>query len=228
MTFELAEVHFSDSEILTPEELSAITADYVGKSVTVNDLYAIVKRVNQLYADKGFLTCRAFLTEQKIVNGVVKITLIEGRTGNVTVTGNKHTRESFIRNSFPLKEGEIANTQQLNRRLQLFNRTSDAPLRLVMKAGEKSGTTDYELIIYEPKNQALTLYTDNNGSEVSGRWRAGIFLSLQEFDEASRRIKPDLFARQGFGFFQCRLLNALESSRHEIGFRLQHQFQRDH
>ena len=67
LTFELAEVHFSDSEILTPEELSAITADYVGKAVTVNDLYAIVKRVNQLYADKGFLTCRAFLTEQKLL-----------------------------------------------------------------------------------------------------------------------------------------------------------------
>lgn len=115
------------------------------------------------------------MTEQRIVNGVVKITLVEGRTGKVTVSGNKHTRASFIRNSFPLKEGEIANTQQLNRRLQLFNRTSDAPLRLVLKAGEKPGTTDYELIIYEPNNQSVTLYTDNNGSEVSGRWRGGIF-----------------------------------------------------
>lgn len=175
MTFELTKVVFDQSEILTQEELSAITADYIGKSVTLKDLYAITERVNQLYAEKGYLTCRAFLTEQRIVNGVVKITLLEGRTGKVTVTGNKHTRESFIRNSFPLKEGEISNTQQLNRRLQLFNRTSDAPLRLVMKAGEKPGTTDYELIIYEPNNQSVTLYTDNNGSEVSGRWRGGIF-----------------------------------------------------
>lgn len=175
MTFELTKVVFDKSEILTQEELSAITADYIGKSVTLKDLYTITERVNQLYAEKGYLTCRAFLTEQRIVNGVVKITLLEGRTGKVTVTGNKHTRESFIRNSFPLKEGEISNTQQLNRRLQLFNRTSDAPLRLVMKAGEKPGTTDYELIIYEPNNQSVTLFTDNNGSEVSGRWRGGIF-----------------------------------------------------
>lgn len=181
LTFELTEVLFDDSEILTREELSAITADYVGKAVTLNDLYTIVKRVNQLYADKGFLTCRAFLTEQRIVNGVVKITLVEGRTGKVTVSGNKHTRASFIRNSFPLKEGEIANTQQLNRRLQLFNRTSDAPLRLVLKAGEKPGTTDYELIIYEPNNQSVTLYTDNNGSEVSGHWRGGIFYRYRSF-----------------------------------------------
>lgn len=175
LSFELTKVVFNDSEILTQEELAAITADYVGKAVTVKDLYAIVNRVNQLYADKGFLTCRAFLTEQRIVGGVVKITLVEGRTGKVTVSGNKHTRESFIRHSFPLKEGEISNTQQLNRRLQLFNRTSDAPLRVVMKAGEKPGTTDYELVIYEPNNQSVTLYTDNNGSEASGRWRGGIF-----------------------------------------------------
>jgi len=42
LTFELAEVIFDESEILTQEELSAITADYIGKSVTVKDLYAIV------------------------------------------------------------------------------------------------------------------------------------------------------------------------------------------
>lgn len=197
VTFELTEVLFDDSEILTPEELSAITADYIGKAVTVKDLYAIVNQVNQLYADKGFLTCRAFLTEQRIVNGVVKITLVEGRTGKVTVSGNKHTRESFIRNSFPLKEGEISNTQQLNRRLQLFNRTNDAPLRVVMKAGEKAGTTDYELIIYEPQNQALTLYTDNNGSEANGRWRAGIFYRYKSLTE--RRDALNLAYLRGKG-----------------------------
>lgn len=38
LTFELTEVLFDDSEILTREELSAITADYVGKAVTLNDL----------------------------------------------------------------------------------------------------------------------------------------------------------------------------------------------
>ena len=175
ITFELTEIIFNESEILTREELEATVAEFIGKAVSVKDLYTITERVNKLYEDKGFLTCRAFLGEQQIINGVVRITLVEGRTGNVVVTGNKHTRESFIRKSFPLKEGEIANTQVLNRRLQLFNRTHDAPLRLVLKAGEKVGTTDYELIVYEPPNQSLTLYADNNGYDTSGRWREGIF-----------------------------------------------------
>ena len=131
----------------------------------------------------------------------MKITLVEGRTGNVTVTGNKHTRESFIRNSFPLKEGEIANTQQLNRRLQLFNRTSDAPLRLVMRAGEKSGTTDYELIIYEPQNQLLTLYTDNNGSEVSGRWRGGIFYRYRSLTKRRDALNLNYLRGKGLDSF---------------------------
>lgn len=30
-------------------------------------------------------------------------------------------------------------------------------------------------MIYEPPNQSLTLYADNNGIETSGRWREGIF-----------------------------------------------------
>ena len=173
--FELTKIIFDESEILTAEELDGVTADFIGKDVTVDDLYTITERVNKLYSDKGYLTCRAFLSEQRIVNGVVKITLVEGRTGNIIVTGNKHTRESFIKKSVKLTEGEIANTQELNRRLQMFNRTSDAPLRIILRAGEQGGTTDYELVIYEPPNQSLTLYADNNGIETSGRWREGIF-----------------------------------------------------
>ena len=67
---------------MTREELDATAAEFIGKAVSVKDLYTITERVNKLYEDKGFLTCRAFLGEQQIINGVVRITLVEGRTGN--------------------------------------------------------------------------------------------------------------------------------------------------
>ncbi len=179
VTFELKKINFDESQILLPEELETISSEYVGKEISLNDLYKIVEEVNKLYVEKGFMTCRAFLPPQTIHEGEVQIRLVEGKTGKVTVTGNKHTRENYILKSFPLAPGEIANTQKLNKNLQRFNGTEDVQLRITMKAGENFGETDYEIIAYEPKNQALTLYVDNGGYETSGKWREGIFYNYR-------------------------------------------------
>lgn len=177
--FILQKINFDDSKILSAEELNAISSEYVGKSVTLQNLYELVDKINVIYQEKGFLTCRAFLPPQTIHAGEVQIRLVEGKTAKVTVTGNNHTRESFIRNTFDLKSGEIANTRNLNRKLQHFNATSDAPARLLMKAGENFGETDYEIVIYEPNNQSITFYADNAGYETSGKYREGIFYNYR-------------------------------------------------
>ena len=177
--FQLQKINFDDSEILTAEELDNIAKDYVGNSVTLQNLYEIVEKINLLYQEKGFLTCRAFLPPQTIHAGEVQIRLVEGKTADVTITGNKHTRESFIRNTFDLKQGEVTNTKKLNRKLQHFNGTSDAQARLLMKAGKNFGETDYEIVLYEPKNQTLMLYADNAGYETSGKYREGVFYNYR-------------------------------------------------
>jgi len=177
--FQLQKINFDDSEILTAEELDTIAKDYIGKSVTLQNLYEIVEKINMLYQEKGFLTCRAFLPPQTIHAGEVQIRLVEGKTANVTISGNKHTRESFIRNTFDLKPGEITNTRKLNRKLQHFNGTSDAQARLLMKAGQNFGETDYEIVLYEPNNQSFMLYTDNAGYETSGKYRFGMFYNYR-------------------------------------------------
>lgn len=177
--FQLEKINFDNSEILTPEELDTIAQEYIGKSVTLQNLYEIVEKINALYQEKGFLTCRAFLPPQTIHAGEVQIRLVEGKTANVTISGNNHTRESFIRNSFDLKPGEITNTKKLNRKLQHFNGTSDVQARLLMKAGQNFGETDYEIVIYEPDNQTFMLYTDNAGYETSGKYRFGMFYNYR-------------------------------------------------
>ena len=177
--FQLEKINFDNSEILTPEELDTIAQEYIGKSVTLQNLYEIVEKINALYQEKGFLTCRAFLPPQTIHAGEVQIRLVEGKTANVTISGNNHTRESFIRNSFDLKQGEITNTKKLNRKLQHFNGTSDVQARLLMKAGQNFGETDYEIVIYEPDNQTFMLYTDNAGYETSGKYRFGMFYNYR-------------------------------------------------
>lgn len=173
--FVLKKVETDKSSVLSQAELDAAIKPYIDKSVTIKDLYRIVDNINNAYVKKEYMTCRAFLPPQTIHDGVVQIKLVEGRTGNVKVEGNKSTRTSYILSRFPLQEGKLANTGKLNRSLQRFNGTNDVALRIRMQAGTAPDTTDYVLYVFEPKNHNLTLYTDNNGYETSGRFRYGMF-----------------------------------------------------
>ena len=168
ITFELKRIVTDESAVLTDAELDAIIKPYQGQQVQLSDIYAIVEKINALYTEKGYVTCRAFLPPQTITDGTVKLLLVEGRTGNTFVNGNKYTKTKYITNRLHLAAGEIANVKQLNKDVLLFDATNSTQLRIVMKAGTEPGTTDYEITAYEPKRDAWTLFEDNAGSESSG------------------------------------------------------------
>ena len=173
LKFTLKAVETSKSEVLSEEDLQRVKEPYLNKEVSVKDLYQLVEDINKFYSDRGYLTCKAFLEAQTIKDGVVRITLLEGKTGNVELKGNNSTSESYLRHRIHLKEGEIADINRLNKDLLRFNSTNDMQLRIAIKAGEKVGTTDYLLTAVEPQRSTVGIFSDNAGSVNNGRYRYG-------------------------------------------------------
>lgn len=89
------------SEILTDEEIQKVTDPYIGKTVSLQDLYEITGALNKLYAEKGFAVCRAYLPPQRIHEGQAQIKFMEGKTGKVTVQGLRFTREGYVTHRVP-------------------------------------------------------------------------------------------------------------------------------
>ena len=143
--------------------------------MSIEDLYALVAKINKLYDAKGYLTCRAYLAPQTIHDGVVRIELIEGKTGEVKLQGNATTKDYYIRDRVSLKEGKVANVNELNRDLLRFNATNDVQLRIAMKAGTAAGTTDYVITAVEPQKEVFGIMADNAGYKTSGLYRRGIY-----------------------------------------------------
>ena len=188
LSFALKGVTFDPSAIFTAQELDAFAADLLEKDITVSDLYDLVAKINAAYEARGRLTCRAVLAPQTIRGGIVHITLIEGRTGEVTVEGNRHTAQSFLEYRLGIERGEIPDFNELNRNLLRWNASYDAPLRVRMAAGAEEGTTDYVLEIAEPRNETIALYADNMGSVSTGRERAGLIYTNRSLSKSRDRL----------------------------------------
>ena len=196
-SFELKQVECGSSEILTQEEIDAVTSGYIGRQVTVKDLQEMAEKITALYREKGYMTCGAVLPPQRIHEGKVEIRLIEGKTGDIKLTGNRHTKAGYITSRLGLKPGEIANIDQLNRDLRWFHGTNDLQLRVVMKPGAKENTTDYEIMAFEPQNRTVTLYVDNDGYETSGRWREGLFYNMRSLTGHRDALRGSFIRSQG-------------------------------
>ena len=202
ISFTLTKIQTDPSEVLTEAELQKITEQYIGKTVSLADLYAITGAINNLYNDKGYMVCRAYLPPQRIHGGVVQIKLLEGKTGTVTLQGLKHTKEKYVTCRVPLKPGTVANTAVLNKQLQRFNGTNDVQLRILVHAGKETGTTDYEIAAYEPKqNQSVTVYLDNNGYETSGRFRQGLFYNIRSLTGMRDSLRLNYLRSEGSNIY---------------------------
>ena len=175
--FVLKSVETDASQILPAEKRDEIVAPYVGKEVSLDDLYKIVEKINNYYKENGWVTCCAYLPPQTIHAGQVRIAVIEGKTGDVTVRGNRHTREAYVKGRLGIRPGSIENTKNLDKKIQRASGTDDLSLYVTLKAGKEPKTTDYEIVVKEPKNQSFTLYVDGAGNESTGRWREGVFYS---------------------------------------------------
>ena len=177
--FFLSSVHFTPSQILTDKETLEAVKPFVGTVVTGKELTAMLEAVNRLYRQKGYVVCQAVLQPQRISKGVLTITLVEGKTGAVSlssaVEGKEFkTRGGYILRAFDLEKGKVSNYREMLGDLVKFNMTNDIQLSVDMRAGQEPGTTDYEIFVQEPDPRTFTLFSDSSGSKSSGRYRGGV------------------------------------------------------
>jgi len=173
ISFEVREIRFSPSEILSPAELEAIASQYRGRRLTLSQLQELAGQVNALYKAKGVVTALASIPPQDVSGGVVQVRLVEGRVGKVGISGNDSTRASFITSRIGAQPGALVDLERQEQALIWFNRTNDARLEAELKPGQQFGTTDVQITTIEPPRHQLQLTLDNLGSELTGKWRMG-------------------------------------------------------
>ncbi len=172
--FRVNAIEFTPSEILDPAELEAIARDYQGREVSLAELQQLAERVNELYRAKGVVTARAVIPPQDVSGGVVRIRLVEGRYGEISLRGNENTSAGYVTWRLGQTPGTLVDLQDLEQELIRFNRTTDAQLRAELKPGKAFGTTDLHLDIVEPPRHDLRVFVDNAGADSTGEWRRGI------------------------------------------------------
>lgn len=173
----VSSVEVAPSEILTKEEINKVVQPIVGRNVFIEDIQKVIDNINNLYAEKGFVTARAFLPEQTVQNGHIYIALTESKIGSITVSENKWTKDGYITRRLPQKEGDLFDIVELEQNVLDFNRYNEGiRLSANLKAGQKPGTTDIEVVADESFPFHVMGVFDNAGRRSTGSLRGGAMI----------------------------------------------------
>ncbi|TLX61048.1 hypothetical protein DN824_01755 [Stutzerimonas nosocomialis] len=174
VAFTLESVVFSETAILSREELDAVVQPYLARTVGFAELQQVIVAVNRLYDDKGYVTARAILPPQRIEGGRVRVQLVEGRVGELVLEGATYMKPEYIRQRVGIESGELIEPRRLEEELSRFNRLSAGALSASLQPGKGYGLTDVYLNVTEPPRNSLDLFVNNHGYESTGEETGGV------------------------------------------------------
>ena len=131
------------STVFTAAELAAVTAPYVNRSVTSEELEGLRLALTRLYINAGYINSGAILPDQTVTEGVITFQILEGVLTSVTVDGNRWFRERYLRRRLAMGITPPLNIGTIQERLQLLQQDErierlDAELRPGVQLGESA------------------------------------------------------------------------------------------
>ncbi len=195
-----------DSETLAP---IVDVGDGIDATLGILALYA--QEVSAYYSARGYILTEAYIPNQKVENGVVKMMVNEGFIDEVEIKGNKFTdKESIKKRFFNVQAENIMQESTLERVLLELNDVRGVQAKSTLKPGKVSGSSDLVLEVEETRPYFFGIDADNFGSEFTGQARFGttaIVNNLWKFSDEVffRVVKSDDDQNLITGYYQLPL-----------------------
>jgi hemolysin activation/secretion protein len=171
--FFVTEIQVVGSTIFDEATLAAIVAPYENRDVTLADLQQAADTITQRYLNEGYITSRAIVSAQTIVESRVQITVLEGELEAIVVEGTD-TLQDYVRvrvaqgGTRPLNQANLEDQLRLLRVDPLFDHV-EASLR----AGSGVGTSRLIVRVEEAPTIGGAVFSDNYSPPSVGTVRLG-------------------------------------------------------
>jgi hemolysin activation/secretion protein len=168
---------------LLPEaELQARLAPFVGRASSLADLRRAADAVADRYREAGYLV-RAYLPEQTLRDGVVTISVLEGRLADVRVERTppgRHIDDERVRAMMTARQkiGAPVRAEDIERAIGLVNSLPGVSASSLLEPGDQPGESRLVVAVKDEARVTGLGQIDNTGTKASGEWRASGGLSV--------------------------------------------------
>jgi hemolysin activation/secretion protein len=125
----------------------------------------LTTHISDWYISRGYITSRAFLTEQDLSHGQLNIVVLEGKLEEIRLEGKTPL---MLKMAFPGREGRILNLRDIEQGMEQINRLRAEPVQIEILPGSRP---EYSVVNLSAKPEfplSATISLDNSGQESTG------------------------------------------------------------
>ncbi len=155
-------------------EVRALLAPYENRKLTLAMIYEAADKITTLYRTRGYLVAKAYVPAQDARNGVLRIKLVAGQYGAITIKNASLVRDDFLHGvvDHALDTSAVIHKDALERALLLISDLPGADVpRIAIGPGQRPETSDFTFDVPEGRRFDGYLLGDNFGSPYTGRYR---------------------------------------------------------
>jgi hemolysin activation/secretion protein len=173
-TVRVAGFQVSGNSLLPAAEVDKVLMPLLGLR-SMPELQRAAAAVQALYAEAGYGAVVAYVPPQTGSDGIVRITVMEGKVAQVTVAGSRRYPEDRIKATLSdLVPGRTPRLDRIDTQLRMANENPARQMQLLLQPGKHSGEADARITVEDLPTQRTTVGLDNTGSDRNGEYRASL------------------------------------------------------
>lgn len=174
--FPIKNIELSGADALAAGERAEVIKPYIGQCLGVPQLNEVLKVITDRYLAKGLVTSRAYLPQQGLSSGNLKIQVVEGKLeGLIGADGSGITDRQLVM-SFPGKTGELLNLRDIEQMVDQLNRLPSNQAQMELTPGTAVGGSTVLIKNAPQKPWRASLSRNNEGQKATGEQQWGTTL----------------------------------------------------
>lgn len=163
--FEINQISLQQASLITPDTQKRLVAPYINQCLSLERINQLVRAISEWYVQRGYITSRAFLTEQNLSHGTLNITVLEGKLEAIHLQGASARQLNM---AFPTRAGRILNLRDIEQGMEQINRLRTTPVQIEIIPSTQPGYSIVNLTSTPEFPLTLGLNMDNSGQRSTG------------------------------------------------------------
>jgi hemolysin activation/secretion protein len=218
-TITVEQFEFVGNTVFTSVELNQAIANFTQQPVSFAQLVQAAQKITELYVSRGYITTGAYVPEQSLTSGRVKIQIVEGSLGEIEVDVTGRLKDSYVRDRLEAKIETPLNINQLQSALQLLQLNPlIESLNAELSAGITPGTNILSVSVISADSFKLETRLNNNRNQSIGSFERGVQLEEANLLGIGDRLRLTYDNTQGSNQFGGGYTLPLNTSGGSLGF----------
>jgi hemolysin activation/secretion protein len=158
----------------------------LGRCLGTAGVNVVLARAQQAVIARGFVTTRVLAAPQDLSTGTLTLSLVPGRIAAIRLTPDSSSTllgsGALLGSAIPARAGDLLNLRDIEQGLENLKRapTAEADIQIEPSTAPDARPGDSDLVVkyVQAKKWRTTLSLDDSGTEATGRYQAGVTVSI--------------------------------------------------